>query len=605
MDHAGTRAARRALRVLRTDRLVESLSWRWPTIETSLWTRSRAAVAYRRRALGGVTFIGVTGSCGKTTTKELIAGVLDTRLRGRRMPGNLTGSPYLERTIARTRPGDDYCVAELGLGNDGPSRFDTILGLVRPAIGVVTVIGTDHYSHYRSAEAIAEEKGKLVEALPAHGTAVLNADDPLVAAMAARTRARVLTYGTGPDATVRATDVQGAWPEALSLTVHHGGESVRVTTMLHGAHLVTPVLAAIAVGIAMGVPLADAAAGAGTVRPFEGRLEPRRHPAGYTVIRDDCKASLWSMPAAFDFVRDADAPRKVVLVGTLSDYPGNAAKAYGSVARGALDVADLVVFTGNSSAKALKAKRADGEDLLAFYSRHVAAEFLRDVLRPGDLVLVKGSESDRLDLMIDALFAPPGDRPAALPPDSDGRLQVVAGLGNPGPAYAWTPHNVGQRVLDHVAAVLGAEWRTEHGAAVARTDDGIALVKPAARMNEGGPELLRLARAMGFGAADLVLVHDDLDIPVRSVRTRVRSGDGGHRGVRSVLESFHTDEIRRVRIGVGRPAPGQAVDHFVLAPFPGDVEPDVERAVAEGADRVLEMLRRPERVRRAPARAAV
>ena len=341
------------------------------------------------------------------------------------------------------------------------------------------------------------------------------------------------------------------------------------------------------------------------MRPFEARLKPEQHRAGYTLVRDDCKASLWSMPAAFNFVRDARASRKVVVIGTLSDYPGNAAKAYASVARDALDVADLVVFTGNSSAKALKAKRADGEDLLAFYSRDVAAEFLRDALRPGDLVLLKGSESDRLDLLAEALHAPPGDRLPALPPSSGGRLQVVAGLGNPGPEYARTPHNVGQRVLDLVARTLGAEWRTEHGASVARTDDGVALVKPAARMNEGGPELVRLAHAMGFGSADLVLVHDDLDLPVRSVRTRVRSGDAGHRGVRSVLGSFRTDEIRRVRVGVGRPAPGQAVDRFVLTPFPPEVDAEIDRVVAEAADRTLEMLGRPQRVRGAAVRAGV
>jgi aminoacyl-tRNA hydrolase len=589
----------RLVRAVRDGRFAESLSWRWSLVETALWSRSRAAATYRRHMLGGVTFIGVTGSCGKTTTKELIAGVLGARMRGRRTPGNLTGSPYLERTVIRTRPRDGFCVAEMGLCNDGPSRFENILRLVRPTIGVVTVIGTDHYSFYRSAEGIAAEKGKLIEALPPTGTAVLNADDPLVIGMAERTRARVLTYGTGDDADVRATEVEARWPDPLAFTVTHGDEAARVTTMLHGAHLLPDVLAALAVGVAMGVPLADAAAGAGTVPPFEQRLRPEAHPDGYTLVRDDFKASLWSIPRALRFVEEAQASRKVVVIGTISDFPGKSDKAYASVAREAREVADLVVFVGSNSSKALKARRHDGDEAVqAFYSREVAAEFLRDELRAGDLVLIKSSESDRLDLLVDALRTPATGPRTVDPPSSGGRVQVVAGLGNPGSEFERTPHNVGHRVLDTVARTIGAEWTPLGGASVARTDGGaVCLVKPAARMNESGPDLVDLARRMGFGSADLVLVHDDLDLRIRSVRVRMRSGDAGHRGARSVLQAFRTDEIRRVRVGVGRPAPGQPVVDFVLTPFPAEVLADVDGAVLEAADRVLELIGRPERLR--------
>jgi PTH1 family peptidyl-tRNA hydrolase len=132
----------------------------------------------------------------------------------------------------------------------------------------------------------------------------------------------------------------------------------------------------------------------------------------------------------------------------------------------------------------------------------------------------------------------------------------------------------------------------------------VCLVKPAARMNATGPALLRVAQRIGFGPADLVLVHDDLDLAIRSVRVRERSGDAGHRGVRSVLQAFRTDEIRRVRVGVGRPARGQPADDYVLEPFAPEERADVEGAVDEAADRVLELLGRPERVRGRAARAA-
>ncbi len=585
-------------------RLRETLGWRWPTLEAKVWTRVGVAPLYRRQALRRVTFIGVTGSCGKTTTKELIAAVLATRMSGRRTPGNLTGSPYLERTVVRTRPWDGFCVVETPIGGgSGGERFDAILRMTRPQIGVVTVIGTDHLSQFRSAEAIAEMKGRLVEELPPEGTAVLNADDPLVRAMAARTRARVITYGLAGDAALRATEVSARWPERLSFTARHGDEEAEVRTQLCGAHLLSNVLAALAVGVAAGVPLAEAATAAATVPPFAQRLSPVEHPDGYTILRDDIKAPLWSIPAALDVVRDARAERKVVVLGTISDYPGNSERTYARVARAALEAAGLVVFVGNNSAKGLKARRHDGDEAVqAFYSVEAATGFLRQALRPGDLVLLKGSEIDRFDVMVAELLRP-GSTPAARgvgAPDSGGRLRVVAGLGNPGARYRDTPHNVGHRVLDLVAGALGAGWTRERDARVARVAGGdgatVCLVAPAARMNASGPALLGVARRMGFGAADLILVHDDLDLPIGSVRVRTRSGDGGHRGARSVLQAFRTDEIRRVRVGVGRPAPGQDANDFVLLPFPWEALAVVDGAVAEAADRVLEQLGRPERV---------
>ena len=126
------------------------------------------------------------------------------------------------------------------------------------------------------------------------------------------------------------------------------------------------------------------------------------------------------------------------------------------------------------------------------------------------------------------------------------------------------------------------------------------LLKPAAWMNVSGRRLAALAERLGFGPADLILVHDDLDIPIGSVRVRTRSGDGGHRGVRSVLRAFRTDEIRRVRVGVGRPERGAAIEDFVATPFDAARLAAVHAACAEAADRALELLGRRERVRARP-----
>jgi aminoacyl-tRNA hydrolase len=583
------RALARIREAWREGRVLRALRFRWFRLEAALWRWSRLAHLYRSLLPRRIAFIGVTGSCGKTTTAQLVAAVLGTRHTGRTTPGHYKMSPFVERTIVSTRPRDGFCVAEMTISNRGRRVFDETLALLRPSIGVVTVIGSDHLGIFRSPEAAAAQKGRLVECLPEDGTAVLNADDPLVRAMAQRTRARVLSYGLAEDAVLRATNVRARWPERLSFAVHHEGRTAEVHTQLCGAHLVSNVLAALATGVALGVPLEEAARAVATVPPFEFRLCPVEHPDGFTIVRDDYKAPLWSIPAALEFMRDATAKRKVIVLGTLSDYAGSSGRTYLRVAKQALEVADRVVFVGNHSAKVLKAKRGDA--LQAFYSAEAAAEHLHDWLAPGDLVLLKGSPIDELERISTTSKRSPRSRAFV----SSG-CQVVAGLGNPRSELRDTPHNVGHRVLDLLASALGATWSEEKDAQVAR-GDGVLLLKPAAWMNVSGRQLAALAERLGFGPADLILVHDDLDLPIRSVRVRTRSGDGGHRGVRSVLQAFRTDEIRRVRVGVGRPEDGQRAADHVLAPFGAAQLARIDEASAEAANRVLELLGRRERVR--------
>jgi UDP-N-acetylmuramoyl-tripeptide--D-alanyl-D-alanine ligase len=596
----------RILQARREGRLLRAIRWRLLELEAAAWRRLGLARLYRK-LLSRVVFIGVTGSCGKTTTKELIAAVLATRLTGRSTPGNHKVTPHLERTLVRVRPWDDFCLVEMAIARRGVLLFDDTLRLIRPQIGVVTVIGTDHLSIYHSAEGVAAQKRRLIESLPAHGTAVLNADDPLVRDMQRHCRARVITYGVAADALLRAENVSARWPERLSFTLQHERHTLEVRTQLCGAHLVSAVLAALAVGLSMGISLEEAVQAVGTVPPFDRRLSPFAHPDGFTIVRDDFKAPLWSIPAALQFMKEARAQRKIIVFGSISDYSGRSDRTYVAVARQALDVADRVIFVGNASAKCLTAKRHARDDALqAFYSVEAAAEHLHGWLRSGDLVLLKGSGIDRLDSIVAESRRPRSIATAwATAVVSGGRLQVVVGLGNPSARYYDTPHNVGHRVLDLLASVLGAKWQQEKDAMVARVESGgqtVVLLKPSARMNATGPRLRAIGERLGFGPPDFILVHDDLDLPIRSVRVRTRSGAGGHRGVRSVLQAFRTDEIRRVRVGVGRPEGGQRVGDYVLTPFGAASLAIIDEASAEAADRVLALLGRRERVRGRAAR---
>jgi UDP-N-acetylmuramoyl-tripeptide--D-alanyl-D-alanine ligase len=583
----------------REGRVLQALHNRWLRHESALWRWSRLAHLYRRLLPRRIAFIGVTGSCGKTTTVRLVAKVLGTRHTGQATPVDYKSSPFLERTVVATRRRDGFCIIEMTIKCGGRLVFDETLALIRPSIGIVTVIGSDHLSIFRSPEATAEQKGRLVECLPHDGTAVLNADNPLVRKMARRTRARVFTYGLAEDAMLRATNVRARWPERLSFSVHYEGRTAEVRTQLCGAHVVSNVLAALATGVAIGIPLEEAAGAVASMPPIEPRLYPVDHPDGFTIVRDDYKAPLWSIPAALDFVREATASRKVIVFGTISDYAGPSDRTYHAVARQALEVADRVVFVGSHSVKALKAAPPDrSEALQAFYSADAAAEHLHTWLAPGDLVLLKGSTSDELERIVTTTKQSPRRKPF---PSASG-CQVLAGLGNPGGAYRDAPHNVGYRVLDLVANALGATWSDQFGAQIARAD-GVLLLKPATWMNVSGPRLAALAERLGFGPADLILVHDDVDLPIRSVRVRTRSGDGGHGGVRSVLRAFRTDEIRRVRVGVGRSGSGEQVEKFVVRPFDAASLPAVHKACIDAADQALELLGRSERIRVTRARA--
>ena len=171
--------------------------------------------------------------------------------------------------------------------------------------------------------------------------------------------------------------------------------------------------------------------------------------------------------------------------------------------------------------------------------------------------------------------------------------QAVVGLGNPGPEYQGTRHNVGQRVTDHLARTVRRRWRREGGSQVARGEwrgESLYLIKPGSSMNATGPAVERLLARLGLAPADLILVYDDIDLPLGKVRVRMKGSHGGHKGVRSLLETLSTDRLRRVKVGIGRPDGKDAVVDHVLSPFLPDELPLVETACAEAAQHVLRLI---------------
>jgi peptidyl-tRNA hydrolase, PTH1 family len=172
---------------------------------------------------------------------------------------------------------------------------------------------------------------------------------------------------------------------------------------------------------------------------------------------------------------------------------------------------------------------------------------------------------------------------------------VVVGLGNPGPEYEHTRHNVGQRVVDVLATRLRGRWERlaeSRTAAVRWRGATVHLVKPRSFMNVSGPAVRGVLRKLGAEPTDVIIVYDDIDMELGKVRTRLKGSAGGHNGVRSLIETLGTDEIKRVKIGIGRPEHKRHVPDHVLSGFEPEEEPIVAEAVERAADRVQEMLSR-------------
>ena len=563
-----------------------------------------ATSLYRRFALRRVSIVGFTGSCGKTCTKELAAAVLSPNLSGQANRASRNTLNEIVRVIWRCKPKDDYLLQEVSIGGEQMQLGDKAR-LLRPKIGVVTNIGMDHISAFGSQEAIASEKAKLLDALVPDGVAILNADDPLVMQMQHRCPRHVMTYGHDPQADVRASEVSDQWPQRLQLKVTYDGQSEVVQTQLCGDQWVHSVLAAIATGIAMGIPFRDAAKSIANAEPFHARMCPEELPNGVTIIRDDWKAPLWTVPASLRFMRNAQARRKVAVIGTLSDYRGDAASKYVAVAEDAMMAVDHVVFVGPWASRCLRVQPQNAHQTLhAFANVSEAIPFLKTFLRNDDLVLLKGSDAaDHLENIVPAIrktdLMPSVVSSISVQQEQRAdNLQVVVGLGNPGADYEGTPHNVGYEVISVLAQGLRAAWVEEGSAAVARAewkDEAVWFVRLNMAINECGPAIRDFLSHHGLSSRDLILVQDDINLEVGELKSRMRGSSGGHKGVASIVSALQTEAIRRVKVGVGQPASKADLVRYVTNPFPQPLRSRVAIACEHAADRVLELISDPNR----------
>lgn len=340
--------------------------------------------------------VGVTGSVGKSTTCRLIAAVLATQASVHAGIG-INTPDGIRRSFLRRPAKARLWVQEISGHEHAAMRSS--LAFVRPTVGVVTTIGMDHIAHHKSIEAIADAKAQLVEILPPDGIAILNADDPMVAAMAVRTKARVITYGRREGTDVRLVSSSSGYPSRLVMRLRVGGDDIEVATRFIGARWETSVLAAIAAAHALGIEPRAAAAAISLVEPEPFKDQVTVHE-GVTYIVDALKAPYWTIPSSIEILAAADARRKLMLFGTISDYRGTTRTKYVTAAKAALAEAEIVIFYGPQAERVSRLKAANPDRLFTFESFDLLMAFLKETLRPGDLLSIKASGADHLERVV-------------------------------------------------------------------------------------------------------------------------------------------------------------------------------------------------------------
>jgi UDP-N-acetylmuramoyl-tripeptide--D-alanyl-D-alanine ligase len=364
-----------------------------------------------RDRLAGLTVVGITGSVGKTSTKELIAALAARRFRTLRSPRNWNTEIGIPLVLANAPADAEVAVVELAMR--GPGQIRELTDVARPQIGVVTNVGESHLDFFPSRDALAEEKAALVDALPPDGVAVLNADDPLVMAMRRRTSARVVTFGW--DAADVAASAWRALPgEGSAFRLHTPAGDADVALRLPGRHAVGNALAAAAAGIALGVPVPDIAAGLEGAAMLPMRLAVRRI-GEITVVDDTYNSSPQSLAAALDVTEELPGAPRIAVLGDMRELGAISEDAHRRAGRWVagrrFDL--LIIFGPLAAAMAAAAREAGAGRVVHAVDPDEVVRELRRAVQPGALILVKGSRALEMERIVARLEDEHAADPAA------------------------------------------------------------------------------------------------------------------------------------------------------------------------------------------------
>lgn len=356
-----------------------------------------AAIVWRRTALRNATVIAVTGSVGKTTTTRLLCAILSKVGPTLAPRGASNGRKGIPALLLRGRPHHRFVVVEVGILKRGRMWRSALV--VKPDVTIITHVNWQHARSYESLEQIAEQKAILLNPLGKRGLAVLNADDQRVVAMAVGRDCHVRTYGLASAADVRAEDVEGSWPENLSLTILDNEDSRQFRTRLIGTHWVPSILGAVAAARALGASWDECATAISETETFPSRLSQLRLPNGAHLLRDEYNGSFATFERSLEVMEQARCDRRVLAIGHIQDTPQFGDLGPEEVGRRCAETGDLLLFWGSYKARYRDAAMDAGvasESILLFETLAEMAEGLRSLTRKGDLVLLKGTWFDHM-----------------------------------------------------------------------------------------------------------------------------------------------------------------------------------------------------------------
>lgn len=374
-------------------------------VDESLGALHRLAT-YWRRIQDHLRVIGITGSVGKTTTKELAAAVLARRYVTIKSEASFNNEIGLPLTLLHATSDHERAVLEMGMYDVG--EIADLARIGQPHVGVVTIVRPVHMERAGSFERIIQAKTELVEALPSspEGTAILNYDDENVRRMAESTKAAVVTYGLSPAADLWADDIEGLGLEGIRFRLHHGDETLHLKVPLLGRHSVHTALRAAAVGLVEGLTWQEILEGLKGVEPSDQlRLVAVEGPAGATILDDTYNASPASTIAALNLLEDLEG-RKIAVLGDMLELGTYENEGHEKVGMRALEVADVLITVGSLGRIIGETARRWGMPADAVHilkDNHQAVRLLEELVKGDDVILVKGSRALKMEEIVDAL----------------------------------------------------------------------------------------------------------------------------------------------------------------------------------------------------------
>lgn len=384
-----------------SEEVIEGLSVPVVRVDDSLRALGDLAAAIRLQLNGPL--VAITGSAGKTTTKEMLAAILEQVGPGLKTAGNFNNLIGLPLTLFRLQKLHQWAVLEMGSSSLG--EIERLTEIAAPTVGVITNIGPAHLETLHGLDGVSRAKGELFAGLRG-GSAIVNLDDERVASLPVANGVRKVTYGVTKQAQIRAENIRSA-ADSVSFRLLYDGKRQQVKLPVLGRHNVSNALAAAAAALVLEVPLPKIAAGLNSFVPIQGRMNLFPLSCGGILLDDSYNSNPLSVVAALDALAAMKGQgRRVAVLGDMLELGEGAVEMHEQIGTKAAETVDLLIGVGNFAGDICRGAAAGGmspNQLVELSDAAAAIEYLQEQQRSGDRILVKGSRGVKLDLVADVL----------------------------------------------------------------------------------------------------------------------------------------------------------------------------------------------------------